>query len=792
MKTKLACALASTFLILSILFVPGSWAEVKPVFRIALLHNPPGEPAYLDSTIKEIKTLLDSRFTVEFETIEIDVTNVETASAGIDVVMHNGEVDCILGLGLDISEVLANRKSFEKPSIATAILDHKLQGLPITPEGTSGVRNFNFIESSFDIEKDLRTFKSLYDFKHLAILYNSKEIIMFHTILSAFGQAVERVAPSAKLSMIEIITHQIDESFSTLPVTVDSVYLPPVFLGDKDDEQMEIIKEINKRKLPSFALLGEEEVRMGVMASIAPDRNLKAMSRRVAINVLNIASGKDPGTMPVGVTQYTDNFVANIGTFRVIDYYPDWDVLNNAKLINFESEEHWGRPVDLKMVIGEALERNLDLQIEKLNTELQHQEVGLAQSSFFPQIDLSSGLSTIDKNRADGAETSPARSTWTASGKFTQTIFLDDILANNAIQKILFESQHYQEKASLLDTVITAADGYIDLLFARSNRSIQNNNLEVTRKNLEIARNKKAVGTVDASEVYRWESEQARNQISLNDAYRDLQLARMALNQILDRPIREEFAADDIDTRNSIDLLIVDPLVYNYLENYKRLADFSDFLILESDRNLPELKQIESTLRSQEREIVNRKRALYLPDFQLQGGVDKILEEYDVARETPSELDHPWTVSATASWPLYTGGARRIDLTKSRIALRQAKLEEKNFRNQFHLQVRSNLETAAVSAREVALSKSALESATKNFEIIQAGYAEGRNTIADLIDAQNSKLSSERGEAIARYQFVLDFLILERSIGRFHFLDTQDEKRDFLIRMHKHMEASDN
>ena len=80
-----------------------------------------------------------------------------------------------------------------------------------------------------------------------------------------------------------------------------------------------------------------------------------------------------------------------------------------------------------------------------------------------------------------------------------------------------------------------------------------------------------------------------------------------------------------------------------------------------------------------------------------------------------------------------------------------------------------------------------LEAANKNFDIVQAGYSEGRNTIADLIDAQNSKTSSERAAAIAKYQFVLDCLMLERSIGRFHFLDTPEEKAHFLSRLNEYM-----
>ncbi len=773
---------------MGILLVLPAVAQAKPVFKIAMLIDASKDASYQKVVVNEINSLLETRYDIKYLTLKIDIGKTRNENAVISTLMEDASVDCIIGLELDMSQALVKYGIYPKPVIAGAILDGKLQGLPLTPEGTSGIQNFNYIQSPFDIEKDLRTFKKLYDYKHLAILFNEKETSMFHTLYSYFGKALKKASPAAKLSIVEIPTDDIEKSIAGISDRVDAVYVLPLFLEDHNHRQKTLIQAINQRKLPSFALLGEEHVRMGVMASIAPDRNIHAMSRRIAINVLDIAGGQDAGKLPVTISKQSDNFVINVGTFRQIDYYPAWTSFNTARLLNLQGSQQ-GPRLHLRGVIGEALEQNLNLQMEKINTDIQTREVGVARASRLPRMELSTAVNRIDNNRVSGSVTDPARATWTTSGTLSQSLFSDDILANHAIQQILLESQRYQEKASVMDTVVTAAGAYINLLFARSNQIIQNDNLEVTRKNLDIARNKAAVGSVGASEVYRWESEQASNQISLNDAYRDLQLARMSLNEILDRPIDQLITVEDIEPATAIELLITDPGVYQYLGNFKQLSRFSDFLITEADRNLPELKQIKETRRSQEREVLNKKRSFYLPDVKLEGTVDKILDEYDVGTKTPSDLDHPWTLTVAASWPLFTGGARKEELAKSRLQLQQVRVEEKNLQNQQHLKVRSSLETAAVSAREIRLSKQGLTAARKNFDIIQAGYAEGRNTIADLIDAQNARLNSEWGAQVSRYQFVLDFLELERAMGRFHFLDTPEKKDLFLVRLREHMET---
>ena len=779
-----------TYFFLVIWILPLQAAENRD-FKIALLIGPEGETIYHQQTISDINALLASRFKIEYRHVNVFPNQEKESFDIISGLMNDDSIDCILGVGLEQSELLVRQKIFKKPTIAATILDRKLQGIPITAEGTSGIPNFNYIQSPFDVERDLKVFKTLYDFKHLAVLVPEGQILMFSTLTSFIGKAVQAVSPQAKLSIIEIDPVNIDDSLSQITDKVDSVYIIPLFPEAKIENEKKMISRINQLRLPSFAMIGEQHVELGAMASIAPERNFNAMTRRIAINVLEIADGKDAGSLPVSVTPYADNFVINIETLRTIKYYPRFKVLADARQLNID-KLHQGPEANLRSVVFEALERNLDLKIEKADTQVQEVEAGISDSALLPQVNVSTSTTHVDKQRVETSGTVPARTTWSSTASLSQVVFSDDILANRAIQNLLLESQKYQEKSVLLNTVINAAQAYIDLLSAQAIQTIQNNNLEVTRKNLDIAKNKAAVGSVDASEVNRWESEKANNLILLNDAYRDLQLARMSLNQILDRPVKREYTPLDVSPVNGIELLVTDPEIYHLVGNFKQLKRFSQFLIQEADQNLPELKQIEQSLKSEERRLLNRKRATYLPDISISGSLNKIHSEYDAVSKTPSDLDHPWTVSLTATWPIYTGGSNRKKIAQSRIALKQIKMQEKDLRNRLHLSVHSNLETAAVSAREIELAELARDSAKKSFEIIQAGYAEGRNSVTDLIDAQNAMTTSERNASLAKYQFVIDFLVLERSIGRFHFLSAQNEKEEFLSRLRDYMSADPN
>jgi outer membrane protein TolC len=781
-------SISNVFVVMAglLFFLP---AAVTAMPKVAIVMETTETTVYQKMVMDEITTLMAGRGGVAFLEKTVDPRHPDKGVALLSRLMADNAIDCVIGMGALVSDMLIRMKQYPGPAIATVVVDRKLQGLPLTSEDTSGIRNFNYIQSGFDVTKDLQTFRTLYDFHHLAVVLPAIKTPMFHTLYSYFGRALQQVSPDAAFSLVEIDPGSVEDGIPEIPADVDAVYLLPLFSETESLQITAVIQAVNHRKLPSFAMMGETHVRMGAMASIASGRNLDIMARRVAINVLDILEGRDAGTLSVTASAYTDNFVINMETLQAIDYYPGSAAMADARLLNLDKLQQ-GVSLQLKEVILEALERNLDLLTAGTDVRIQEAETGKAKGALLPQVTLSAGMTHIDENRVDNTLNYPARTTLTGSAGLSQAVFSDDLLANHAIQTILTQSVRFQEKAVLLDTVVTAAYAYIDLLFAMSNQAIQNSNLEATRKNLEIARNKSALGAVDASEVSRWESEKAANQIRLNDAYRDHQLARMRLNQVLDRPINRRFSVSDIGPVKGIELMITDPDVYRLLENIKQAQRFSDFLITEADRNMPELKQVREQIRSQERQVLNRKRALILPDIVLQGSVDKILDERDARQTTPSDLDHPWSVSLMASWPVFTGGSLKKDLAQSRYQLERLVLEERNLKNQIHLNVRSSLETAAVSAREITLADNRLAAARKSYDIVQAGYAQGRNSVTDLIDAQNARVSSERDAASAKYQFVIDFLEMERATGRFYFLESPEEKQAFLHRLKSHLETT--
>ncbi len=84
--------------------------------------------------------------------------------------------------------------------------------------------------------------------------------------------------------------------------------------------------------------------------------------------------------------------------------------------------------------------------------------------------------------------------TLTGSASLKQVIFSEAAIANIAINKLMAENKRFYNEQTVLDVVTSTSAAYIGLLFAKSNLLIQNENVNVTAKNLHMAKVKEEAG----------------------------------------------------------------------------------------------------------------------------------------------------------------------------------------------------------------------------------------------------------------------------------------------------------
>lgn len=747
-------------------------------YRIALINDDDVgfAPSFEQSIIKEITDLLGSRTEVEFSSYVIKDDASET-DLMIEEIYANNQADLIIGAGIIASINLSHREPYSIPTIASVVTDRNLLNLPIDENDGSGIKNFTYIQTPFDVEKDLKLFYELFPYKNLGILLDTEVGQMQGFFRSYFRS---RIPDSINF---ELLRYQ-ETPQKTLEVigdNFDAVYILS-FLYFDEEEVKEFYHELNHRGIATFSLTGREQVRLGAMAGLAPSNFTLSMQRRLALDVMNIYEGADAGTLSTTIPKTGDDFVINMQTLKHLKIYPDFDLLNQAILLDIEVTEGL-QAWTIESLIYEALRTNLGLSVAQKSVDLSDQDIKIAASNLKPQFDLSSSAAWIDPTRVDNSNGQAADVSWLANATLNQVIYNEPAMANVAIQKILKESQNEYLRQVELDIVLETAAAYLNYLQARSITRIQNENVDVTNQNLNISESKEALGYSSISDVYRLKTQLAQNIIDLNSSLSNLNQARININRIINRDQTEEFNIADLREANEFSLG-GRPELENVINNQGDLDRLTDFFVERCFTHLPELKQIEFSIQAQERSLLSSQRSLYLPKLNLQAAADQPIQYFGAAIPPQGfpglKKDLQLSLSAQVALPIFQGGLRKATIQRDKVSVDQLRDQHQDLLNSLEAQLRSNMQILSASYQKVELANSAAEFSDKNFEIVQDLYRQGQADIIRLVDAQNASLSSELNANNALYQLLIDFLTVERSTGGFYFLMSEGEQADYI------------
>ena len=730
----------------------------------------------------EIDQLLGNRLEIVYHEIETGTEYQDIVNA-IDRGFNNPEIDILIASGAISSSIMAARKSFPKPSIASIIMDVEIQNAAITEQFTSGVNNFTYIQSPFNSARDFRKLYAIKPFKKIGILAEN----YLQESLSFFGTIFERSVEDLQVEF-EILAAQADPEITVelIPDDIEALYILPLFSYDTPDYLHRLLEGINQKKIATASLLGEDYIDAGVLMAYESNDNINRLPRRIALNVMKIVEGANASDLPVLMPTYQENLLINFSTAHETGIFPQWDIMTSSIVVNFE-EVHTDRVLSLKGVIAEALHSNLSLQISKYDVDISEKDIEFAKGQLLPQMDVSTSIAQLDENSSRTSFGSRGRLNWMANGKVSQILFSEPARANVAINKFLKQGKEYALEAAQFDLSLEVVNAYLGVLQAKSFLTIQGGTVRVTKENYDISRAKKSVGYSGASDLNRWESELALKNIDFNDAIAQLQQAKFNLNRILNHPIDEPFDVEELG-RSDPSLLATDIRLQGIVNNHGEMHDMADFLVQEALQRLPVLKELNTNISLQKRLLKSSERANYLPSASLTAQLDHVLQKWSFPEGvSPTEKKAQWSIGLGVQYPIFQGKTRKIAVEQDRLALDQLKYRYSDVEQFMELNVRVLMETAIASYTRVDLSREAASAAQRNFEILQDSYNQGVINITSLIDAQNSSVLTDLKAVNAEYTFIADFIALERAMGFYFFLATDEERDDFIRRLGDYM-----
>jgi len=764
-------------LVVQALTVGMAAAQSRPAIDVAFVHDrevSSWAQGFHDNLRDEVVRVLDIDFDVRTPD-ELVFTGDGTAAsvrAALERALGTGGVELVIASGPLGSREAGLLEERAHPVIGAIILDPDYQGVPMK-DGSSGVVNYTYVTTGNILISDLEALARVVDYQQLAVLGS--------------GDYVEALPAEAALPSefagVEVTkvagARTVDEVLAQVPVDADAVYLLPMTQLTRE-EIVALIDGFAARDLPVVSFMGEPDVRDGALVGAAPADWPRRVYRRVALAASRIMDGEPVAEIPVSITRDSRLFF-NGATATRIGVSPPFEVIIEAVVIGEPflpgSEEQ-----TLAEVMAQAQAHNRDIAAGEAAVAAGAEQVGVARSVLLPQIGIGLGGSLIDQ---DSAEFFPTISERTFSGDagLTQIIWSDRAWANYTIEKHLQDARVGELDQVRLDVGLEAATAYISVLRAQTRLQIQRQNLTFSRTNLERAEVRVNAGQANRSELYRWQSKIAGEQIRVMDAAVVRRLAYFELSRVLFRPFEERLDLVDVTVDDQFKL-VIDPRVDRYIEDPASLEILRDFLVEKGLAWSPEVQQFDAAILAAERAHTAATRSFWSPDIGLAGGVDHVISRGGAGSSFDDPLapgDTTWNLGVFLSLPLFEGGARSAESRRTSQETYRLQRDREGTEQRIEQNVRSATFEVAGSRLAVDLAHNAADAAARNLELVSDQYTLGRVSLVDLIDAQTNALNSNLAVADAVNDYLLDLMRVERAVGRFMFF-VSPEVREVWIR----------
>jgi outer membrane protein len=776
--------------------VDGPWDKNEPVINLVK---------------KEIKDALAQQADILFPGDKIltgDWTQLEIHKLN-DRLLNDKNVDIIIGFGLMASNDLAKRTNLIKPVIAPVIIDPDHKNFPYK-EGTSGVKNLSYLNYPGTYERDLNMFKDITPFKNLVII-DSRRYVENLTYTHLTDTDLSRVfGVNVKTITFD---NNADDALKMLPPDAQAVYLGVLPLSD--NEFRKLADGLIERRLPSFSYFGEFDVKRGIMAAANPDI-FPRIARRIALHVQRIISGEDAGTLNVGFNPAKRLFI-NLKTAYAVGVSPKWGTLLEAELIEIDSAKIKGAQIyNLHSAINKIAIDNLDVLAKIREVSASNKNLVIARGNLFPQIDLSATGLQIDLDRANAGYIPERKGMYDISA--SQILFSEPVLANISIQSSLIDSKKNELEILRQNSITDGSKIFLNYLRTKKIFYILLENLKLMRANLEIAQNRQSIGSAGPEEPLRWEVEIADLRKTTMEVQSQMNQAMVALKQVLNIPLIYQINVEDISLDDP-SMLISNKQLQGYLEDPVSYDILTDYFTNRGLALSQEVKQLNSLMDAQQTALSSIRKSFFLPSLSLFGGYTRTFYKSSVNQpfslttlpplpasippEFPAYLgqllagvspalpdNNDWNVGLQLSLNIFNGYSTSAKEEQSTYVLEQLNIQKKSVGEKIALNIRVQMENVKSSWFGIQQSHVEVEAANKNLKLVTDAYSRGVLSILNLIDAQASTLRARQVAVNALYDFFISYIQLQRAIGRFDILLTQQERDDFISDLNAFMKTS--
>ncbi len=415
-----------------------------------------------------------------------------------------------------------------------------------------------------------------------------------------------------------------------------------------------------------------------------------------------------------------------------------------------QAQQTW----DLQKCINYALENNIQIRQQTINTDHYGNELQQAKNNRLPS--LNGGLSnSFNFGRSLQYDNTYADFNSNQTGG---SLSANMTLWNGFILQKSIKKADLDLKAALADLqkakddiMLYIAAAYLEILFAQELVQVAEDQMTITK--MQIDRTGKLVdaGSLAKGSLLEIEAQLAGEELNLVNQQNALQLAYLNLYQLLELPATEQFKIED----PILPVVKANGSLLNSMDVYRTAVGFR-----------PEVKSAEYRLGSSKEQVAIAKGSFY-PSLTI--GADyynSYNNKYEANGKTIAfsdqlKLNERYGIGVNMNIPIFSKGQVRTQVKNAELQVINQELELQSAKNVLRKDIEQAYTNAVAALKKYMASNKAVESMQEAFRYTEEKFNVGMVNTVEYNQSKNNLAKAKSDLAQAKYDYIFRTKILD-------------------------------
>ena len=408
---------------------------------------------------------------------------------------------------------------------------------------------------------------------------------------------------------------------------------------------------------------------------------------------------------------------------------------------------------NLQKCIDYALENNIQIKQQQLNTDYYRNELKQSRNNRLPSINgsLSNSFSFGRSQQADGTYDN-FNSNTTSAGLNGSLPIWNGFILNHSIAQAEFSLKATLEDLQKAkdDMMLNIAAYYLEILLADELIQVAKDQMAVTTLQIDRTRKLVQAGSLAKGSLLEIEAQHAQEELNLVNAENRQQLAYLNLFQLLELPSTQTFTIE----KPILPVVTANRTMLNSMEIFRHAVQIR-----------PAVKSAVFELEASQKQLSIARGSLY-PSISLGASYSNWYNnKYPSGFNDQKKNNESYGFGLNMSIPIFNKLQVRNQINNAELQMMSKELEVQNVKNLLRKDIEQAYTNALAALKKYMAGNKAVESMQEAFRYTEEKFSVGMVNSVEYNQAKNNLTSAQSDLAQAKYDYIFRTKILDFYYG---------------------------